>query len=92
MGSLSQGLGSILVYFILLPVSISMIIVWMIYWRSRWGERLVVAKCGHHTKIKGIIFIGEVKVPIDLAQHGNRYLPEKCIRCVAREILGDIIT
>ena len=92
MGSPDQEVGKVLVYFILLPISIGMIIALIIYWRLHWGERLIIAKCGHHTKMKGAVFVGEVRVPIDLAEHGSRYLPEKCIRCIARETLGDVIT
>ena len=51
------------------------------------GEKLVMAKCGHFTKLKSVIEYEGEKIPVVL--DGFKFMPDKCIDCLRKETLGD---
>lgn len=78
---------AVLFIFICLSLACGLVMAYLIYCYDRLSKKQVVARCGHLTSIRGkILFEGE-DIQIDLSQAGN--IPDKCLDCLKREILGD---
>jgi len=93
MGSQGLGIGLMLLLWVIVPIAITLIIFFLMYlYENHYKYRkLVIAKCGHYTKIKGVVTTFEgVKIPVNLSEHGCSFCPDKCISCFVKETLGDI--
>lgn len=57
-------------------------------WYQRKVNKLVLARCGHFTKLRGVIMVDNIAIPVNLS--GSKFMPDRCIDCLRRDTLGDI--